>query len=105
MNKLRAIYSSACSAIISIVVTTAVTVGMEFSWPPKAWLASFTGHHWVTKSWLSLIVFVLFFLIFWGLGKNISQEKVKKALAALNIVAILGFLVILLFFIFEFFKH
>ena len=105
MDKLKSIYASAYSAAISIIVTVIVTIGMEFSYPPKAWLASFTGHHWITKSWLSLIVFVLFFFIFWFAKKNVDAEQAKRSVSVLNLTAILGFLAILLFFIYEFFAH
>lgn len=105
MDKLKSIYASAYSATISIIVTVIVTIGMEFSYPPKAWLAGFTGHHWITKSWLAIIVFVLFFAIFWFAKKDVSAEQTERSISVLNLTAVFGFLAILLFFIYEFFAH
>ena len=103
MNKLKSIYASAYSASISIVVVVAMTIGAELSVPFKNWLAGFTGHHWITKSWISIIVFVISFCIFQFAGKMANEFQTKKALSILEYVSILGFLSILLFYIYEFF--
>ncbi len=105
MEKLKAIYVSSLSAIVTIVVVSAVTIASELSAPFKAWLAGFTGHHWVTKSWLSVIVFVLMFVILHFGTKNVDATKTKRALLLLEITAVLGFLVILGFYTYEFFNH
>lgn len=105
MNKLKPIYASAWAASIAIAAIVALTLGAELSSAFKNWLASFTGHHWLTKSWLSLIIFVLFFCLFHFTAKNTSPEKAKKAAIVLHIVMRLGFIVILGFYIYEFFGH
>jgi len=102
MNKLKAIYVSAHSAVASIVVTVFLTIFSELSAPFKSWLAGFTGHHWVTKSWVSLIVFVLMYTIFSVACKTVNGAQTRKALVLLEVVVILGFLAILGFFAFEF---
>jgi len=103
MNKLRSIYSSAYSASVSIAVTVAVTIGAELSAEFKTFLAGFTGHHWVTKSWLSVIIFVLFFGLFWFMEKSVSPVKTKRALSILQVVTIVSFFLILGFYIYHFF--
>ena len=105
MEKLKAIYVSSWSAMASIVTMVVVTVASEFSVPFKNWLASFTGHHWVTKSWLSVIVFVLMFGVLRVSFKTVDATKTKHALMALQLSAVLGFLVILGFYTYEFFSH
>lgn len=102
MNKLKAIYVSAHSAVASIVVTIFLTIFSELSAPFKSWLAGFTGHHWVTKSWISLIVFVLMYAIFSVACKTVNGAQTRKALILLEVVVVLGFLAILGFFAFEF---
>lgn len=103
MNKLRSIYASAYSAAITIATVTAITIGAELSVPFKNWLAAFTGHHWITKSWISVLVFALFFGIFRSAGKSANESRTRKALLVLEIFAVLGFLIILGFYVYEFF--
>jgi len=105
MDKLKSIYASAYSAAITIAVVTAVTVGAELSAPFKAWLTGFTGHHWVTKSWLSLIVFILSYGIFRITNKSATDIETRKALFVLEITTIAGFFIILGFYVYEFFAH
>jgi predicted Co/Zn/Cd cation transporter (cation efflux family) len=105
MNKLRSIYASAYSAAVTIATVTAMTIGAELSAPFKSWLTGFTGHHWVTKSWISVFVFILFFGIFRLAGKAANESQTKKALFVLETFAILGFLTILGFYAYEFLSH
>jgi len=102
MNNLKAIYVSAHSAVASIVVTVFLTIFSEFSAPFKNWLTGFTGHHWITKSWISLIVFVLMYAIFSVACKTVNGAQTRKALVLLEVISILAFLTILGFFAYEF---
>ncbi len=102
MNKLKTIYVSAHSAVASIVVTVFLTIFSELSAPFKNWLAGFTGHHWLTKSWISLIVFVLMFVIFSVACKTVNGAQTRKALILLEVITILGFIAILGFFAYEY---
>ena len=103
MDKLKSIYASANSASITIAVVTIVTIGAELSAEFKTLLAGFTGHHWVTKSWLSVIIFALFFGLFWFMEKSVSPAKAKRALSILQVVTIVGFFLILGFYVYHFF--
>jgi|SRR3989344_3338798 len=105
MDKLKSIYSSAYSAVITILTVTAITVAAELSAEFKNWLAGFSGHHWVTKSYISLIVFALFFVFFFSSKKSVSDDETRKLLAVLQVFAVLGFIVVLAFYIYEFFSH
>lgn len=104
MNKLKSIYASSYSAVITIAVMVVIILSSEFSVPFKNWLASFTGHHWVTKSWISIILFVLMYLVIRATAKSVDQVQTKKALVALQVVSILGFAGLLGFYMYEFFK-
>lgn len=105
MDKLKPIWASAYSATITIIVVVAMTIGAELSVPFKNWLVGFSGHHWVTKSWISAIVFVVFFCAFRFLGKPVGESQTKKALIVLQAVSVLGFLAILGFYTYEYFAH
>ncbi|MEK7651756.1 MAG: hypothetical protein AAB351_00910 [Patescibacteria group bacterium] len=105
MNKLSSIYSSAYSATISIILTVVITLGAELSPSFKTWLAGFTGHHWVTKSWISILVFIVFFLFFKLTSKRVDASKTKRSICTLEASIVLGAIIILGFYIYEFLKH
>jgi len=105
MDKLKSIYASAYSSVVTITAVVLITVSAELSVPFKEFLKSLTGHHWVTKSWFSLIVFALFFAIFFFAKKTVSDWQTQKALNILQLFAVFGFLAILGFYIYEFLAH
>jgi hypothetical protein len=102
MNKLRSIYASATGAIISIVAVTAVTIAGELSEPFKNWIKGFTGHHWITKSWLSIIVFFLGYMIVRAVVRDPAPVRVRRMLGMLVTFAFLGTAA---FFILFFWEH
>ncbi|KKS44727.1 MAG: hypothetical protein UV08_C0016G0009 [Parcubacteria group bacterium GW2011_GWA2_42_18] len=105
MDKLKSIYASSYSSVVTITAVVLITVSAELSAPLKEFLKSLTGHHWVTKSWFSLIIFALFFAIFFFAKKSVSDWETRKALNILQLFAVLGFLAILGFYIYEFLAH
>lgn len=105
MDKLKSIYASAYSASVTIFIVTGVTVGAELFLPFKNWLAGISGHHWLTKSYMSLAVFVIFYALFFLEKRTVSEHETRKALVVLQTLAIFGFIAILGFFIYEFFAH
>lgn len=82
-----------------------MTIGAELSAPFKNWLAGFTGHHWVTKSWISVLVFVLFFFVFRFAAKSADELRTRKALFLLQAVTVFGFFAVLGFYVYEFLLH
>ena len=72
MNKLKSIYASACSASVTIFSVTAVTIFAELSPAFKNWLTKMSGHHWVTKSYMSLIVFAFFYYLFFAKRRSLK---------------------------------
>src|SRR3989344_3182743 len=102
MDKLKSIYASAYAACVSIIAVVAMTVGTEFSPAFKTWLAAFTGHHWESKSWASIIIFAIFFIIFRFTSHTVSPAQTKRALTTLEAFVVLGFVGLLAFFIYEF---
>lgn len=102
MDQLKSIYASCYSATVTILTVVAVTVSAELFIPFKNWLATLTGHHWVTKSWLVLIVFSLIYWVLRTLKNSPTAVQTRKALFTLVVVSLLGFLAILGFYIYEF---
>ena len=98
-NQLKLAFASAKAALVSIIVVTAITVWAEFDAGLKAWLAGFTGHHWVSKSWLALIVYAVFLAVFYVQAKKSSEVKLAPAIWLLIAAAILGFAVLTGFFL------
>lgn len=105
MEKLRLIYASAYSAAFTVGLMTAVTIAAELSPVFKNWLAQMTGHHWITKSYMSLAAFVVCVMLFFFIKKSASDYETQKALFVLQIFSILGFIAILGFYLYEFFAH
>lgn len=105
MKNLKSIFAGAVAASASVAATVGVTLWAELSAPFKAWLTGFTGHHWVTKSWLSLIVFFAVFIVLRIIFKNVSASGARLALRVLLGFLFAGTLILLGFYIFEFFKH
>lgn len=105
MNKLNSIFASASAATTSIVLVVVMTLAAELSAPFKAWLAAFTGHHWVTKSWVALIVYILVFGFLKLTAKSATESQTRQAVFRLEMATVLGFVIILGFYLYEFLKH
>ena len=97
MKNIKAISISTCTVI---VVVTFLTIISELSSPFKSFLASLTGHHWVTKSVISV---VLFFVLYFLLSKVEDNLDVLKEATIVIIVTILGSLTIFGFYVWHFF--
>ncbi|OGO06268.1 MAG: hypothetical protein A2Y73_02955 [Chloroflexi bacterium RBG_13_56_8] len=67
------------SAAITIAVVGSMIIIHERDTGFKAFLNMITGHHWVTKSVFTVILFPLFSIIFYFI---IRSEKAQKALKA-----------------------
>ena len=102
MNKLRLIYASAKAASLSIVVAVFMTIYSELSVGFKNALKSFSGHHWTTKSIVTIALYVVALLIFFFIYKTPSDMQVKKSVRRLIIYAMLGAFAILGFFIWHY---
>lgn len=102
MKIFKLIYSSAIAAITAIVAVTAATIASEMSHAFKNWLQSVTGHHWITKSWLSIIVFISGFLAVYFLAREPDDSRLRFALIALILSVWMGSAIIIGFFIWEY---
>ena len=104
MSKTKLIYSSAISASVSIVAVTAVTIWAELAPGFKNFLAGITGHHWITKSLMVIILFPLVLGLVRGLCRGeISDKQTARSLWSLIVITILGFVAILGFYVWHYF--
>ena len=79
------------SVIVTTIVITLVTIFAELSSGFKEILKSISGHHWTTKSWLSIILFfgIYFFVKLSDKNLDISKETKKVILTILISIFVL----------------
>jgi hypothetical protein len=85
------------SSIISIGIVTLITLIGEFSAPFKNGLAALTSHHWVTKSIIGMIVFVILSIILGYMIKPDNENSAKYIWSTFG-VALGSAVVLFLFF-------
>ncbi|MBI2064005.1 MAG: hypothetical protein HYT65_03385 [Candidatus Yanofskybacteria bacterium] len=102
MKNLKLTFSSSIAASLSVITITVITIWGELSSPFKAWLAGFTGHHWLTKSVLSLIVYFGGLAVFYLLPKNMGPKTIRRGLIFLIIITLAGSLAVFLFFVWHY---
>src|SRR3989338_4446316 len=99
MNKLKLILSSAYASIITILFIVIITILAELFIPLKDWLKNFSGHHWVSKSIFSVLLYIVSTKILYLLIKNNdNNNRVKKSLKLLIVFVVLGIIAITIFY-------
>ena len=98
MNKPKLIYASALSATLTAIFVTALTIVAELNPSLKSWLANLSGHHWTSKSWLSLGLYLISFALCYIIEHRVDARKVGISLSLAICSAILGIIILLLFF-------
>lgn len=88
-------------AICAVIFITIITIAADLYLPLKGWLKNVFSHHWVGKSVLAAVVFLLFAVLSWPFSKRADDEKITKALILLNWFLVVGSLAIIGFFIWE----
>jgi len=86
------------SAITSVAVVTVFTIIGELVTPFKDVLKAMTGHHWITKSVLAVIIFVGLGLIL-NYTTKANNEASGKYIWGVFWTAIIGSIVLLAYFI------
>ena len=89
------------STILTIILITFMTLYAEFNAVFKDFLKNLTGHHWTSKGVIALVFFVVSYLILKQFSSTNNDSK--KMIDLVIISALLGSLVIFLFFSYEFF--
>lgn len=91
--------SSIISLIITLIFIAFVTIFSELSHNFKNFLKTLTGHHWVSKSLISIILYIFIFL---GLQKFIKKDlNIEKLLKITIYVVIFSSLAIAIFYLIE----
>ena len=91
------------AAIVTILVITVVTIVGEVSAPLMKFMASLTGHHWVTKNIFSVILFLLLLAV---ASRGPSEKKSSPTGLIWTVVTSVACSIALLaFFVMDFLKH
>src|SRR3989338_2809482 len=98
MNKPKLIKSSASVATVAILFVVVITIWAELSVPLKNWLASFSGHHWTSKSILSILIYAVMTIVIYFASNNPNNKSVCKSLSVLFATTILGTIAIAFFY-------
>ncbi|KKU44083.1 MAG: hypothetical protein UX60_C0011G0013 [Berkelbacteria bacterium GW2011_GWA2_46_7] len=98
MNKPKLIYASALSATLTAVFVTVITIVAELNPALKDWLKNLSGHHWTSKSWLSIVFYILVLGVIYALARNVDARKVGVSLKLAIWSAVLGTIALLLFY-------
>jgi len=77
------------SAILTVIYVPIVTIWSEFDEGFKAGLAAITGHHWITKGVLLIVLYVVFFIIFYFINGPEGKLSKKLPIKMLNILLVL----------------
>lgn len=94
---LKLAYSSSIAATLAIIFITALTIWAELSPPLKDSLTAITGHHWVTKSVLTMAVYAVGFIVFYyAFGAN--APRVRRAVITLIVISWLATAGLVVFF-------
>ena|SRR3989338_4189109 len=103
MRTIKLIVSSAYASVIAIVFVVVITVWAELSAPLKQWLQGFSGHHWVSKSIFSLVLFAAVLAVFYVIPLNNADKRLKSSLVLLFFSVLFGVAAITLFFTLHYF--
>ena len=89
------------SSILTFVLVAFLTIYSELNETFKQNLASFTGHLWISKSIITVIAFIVFYLIFSIFLRN-NKIKAIKSVYLIIVFAILTYITIFSFFLYEY---
>ena len=90
------------STMLTVILIVFMTIYAELNTKFKDLLKLMSGHHWISKSIISLIFFVVSYYLLMNLVKD-NEREIKKDMTIVVIITVLGVLSILLFYAYEFF--
>jgi hypothetical protein len=103
MNRLKLIYSAGVAAISSIAFTVAITIAAEQSAPLKNQLKAISGHHWTTKSIISILVYLTVMFLIYAMSMNPTPRRLNRILYSVSASALIGYVVLLVFYLTHYF--
>ncbi len=98
---IKKIQSFSIGAIVAIFFVVTVTILAELYAPLKDFLKNMFYHHWIGKGVLAIAVFLSASFISYFFIRKSNIGRVIACLRLLVITAIIGFAVILFFFLYE----
>ena len=101
MNRLILAISSAYASAITIAAMASITIWAELSPPFKDMLKSATGHHWRTKSYLTVIIFLAGTGVLYAFLKR-RQSSPKVAIILVIFTALISAVIVTGFYIVHF---
>ena len=89
------------AGIVAMIVTAVITILGEVAHPLMKLLTALSGHHWVTKNFLSVIVFVVVLVL---TSRGPSEDTSPKVLIWIPVTGVLCALAMLAFFVIDIVK-
>lgn len=100
-SNMKKLHAFILSAIITIIFLTVIIITADLYLPLKDFLKSAFYHHWIGKGILGVALFLISSFLINLIPYNIGEQKESKSLLALFFTAILSFLALTLFFLYE----
>lgn len=97
-TKQNLLFSSIIGALLALIFVVAITIASELLPDVKTWLKNLSGHHWISKSILSMVIYAGGFLLVLPFQKNISPAGLKQVLVLLILATVLGSIALLGFY-------
>lgn len=98
---MKNVKAATTAAISSIILTLALTLSTELSEKFKNFITALTWHHWVSKS---VIALASFFIVYLFARKQKDDGNILQQIKILVWITVIAIFVIILFFLFEYFK-
>lgn len=97
------IQAVARAAIYAVIAITAITILADLYPPAKEWLKNTFTHHWIGKGVIGMAIFAVLAIIE-GMRGERTIAKVEQSVRTLIRISLLGTIVLLAFFFYEFLK-
>ncbi len=98
MNTPRLVRASAYASIITIVFVVVITVWADLSAPLKDRLKTLSGHHWTSKSILSVLLYAIATLVIYALPHKHGDEGLHGTLNVLFLSTVFGTILLTAFY-------
>ncbi|MEK7460781.1 MAG: hypothetical protein AAB647_01030 [Patescibacteria group bacterium] len=104
LNKLKLVFASALAALLAIIFVVIITIWAELFASLKNWLTNLSGHHWTSKSLLSVAVYLIALFILYLVITPPGDRRLRQALISLVAGTLVGVLVLTLFYTGHYYK-
>lgn len=104
MNNPKTTLAALWSATITVLFVTALTITGDKHASVKSWLTTTFRQHWLGKSILAVVVFVMLTLVFSAVIKRTDSKALRSGLIVLITATVFGALVLVGFPLWEFWQ-